>query len=120
MRRWNRAAAQGGVAGARRLNVSPALYHVHGEITVGVLAMRSDDEFDLYGDIDEDDSVDPDVSKIIDHHRDTLTPEMAARFIRGRFGHEPPEDPEQLEVVIEALIADAYNDGWEDWDRFPY
>ena len=45
---------------------------------------------------------------------------MASRFIRGRFRQEPPDDPEQLEMVIEELVADAYNSGYEDWDRFPY
>ena len=84
------------------------------------MPIEDEDEFDLYDNADEDDSLAPDISDVIEHLRDTLTPDMAARFIRGRFGHEPPDDPEQLEMVIEELIADAFNDGYEDWGRFPY
>lgn len=79
-----------------------------------------EEEFDLYGDSDEEEGLPFHVADVVEYLRETLAPDMAERFIRNRFGQEPPDDPDQLEMVIEELIADAYNAGYEDWDEFPY
>jgi hypothetical protein len=31
-----------------------------------------------------------------------------------------PTDDVELEQLMEELIADAFNDGYDSWDRFPY
>ena len=81
-----------------------------------------DDEFDtdsyLYGD-DDDAQLPNDVSDIADLLRETLTDDMAEAFIRSRFQEEVPDDPEQYQMLVEELIAEAFNDGYDSWDDFP-
>ena len=80
-----------------------------------------DDEYDPYANNnDGSESLPDDVAHITSHLRDTLTDDMAVRFIRGRFGHEPPEDPDEFDMVVEELIAEAFDSGCDDWDSFPH
>jgi hypothetical protein len=84
--------------------------------------MPSDDapeDYDFRDEGDDDDGDRPDVDDIIDHLRDTLTHDMAMRMIPNRLGVTPTNDKE-LEELMEVLIAEAYNDGFESWDNFPY
>ena len=76
-----------------------------------------EDDYDFYD--DDEESLSEDVSDIVDHLRETLTHDMAMRIIPNRFGVTPAND-EELEQLMEELIADAYNDGYNSWDDFPY
>ena len=76
------------------------------------------EEFDFCNDDDEG-RLSPEVNSIIDHLRETLTYDMAKRMIPNRFGVTPRNDAE-LEQLMEALIADAFNDGYDSWESFPY
>jgi hypothetical protein len=82
------------------------------------MPIDDEDDFDLYGDEPTDELPD-DVAAKINHLRDTLTHDMALRIIPNRFG-VTPEDDEELEQLMEELIADAFNDGYDSWDEFPY
>lgn len=75
-------------------------------------------EFDFRDDEDEGAGLSPEINAILDHLRNTLTPDMARRMVPNRFGIIPANDVE-LERMMEELIADAYNDGYDSWDRFP-
>jgi hypothetical protein len=77
------------------------------------------EEFDFRDESDDDSGIAPDVADVVDHLRDTLTHDMAMRMIPKRFGVSPADD-EELEQLMEELIADAYNDGYDSWDNFPY
>ena len=77
------------------------------------------EEFDYRGDSDEDHGIRPEVADVVEHLRDTLTHDMAMRMIPNRFGVTPANDDE-LERLMEELIVDAYNDGYDSWDHFPY
>jgi hypothetical protein len=77
------------------------------------------EDYDFRGDQDDDVSLDPELNSIVDHLRDTLTHEMAMRIIPNRLGITPQRD-ENLEELMEVLIADAFNDGYNNWDDFPY
>ncbi len=77
------------------------------------------EDYDFRDDQDEEASLDPEVNAIVDHLRDTLTHDMAMRIIPNRFGMTPQGDKE-LEELMEELIAEAFNDGYNSWDDFPY
>lgn len=76
-----------------------------------------ENEIDFYD--DEEESLSDDVTGTIDHLRETLTHDRAMRIIPNRFGVTPTND-EELEQLMEELIADAYNDGYDSWEEFPY
>jgi hypothetical protein len=76
-------------------------------------------EFDYRDDDDDEVLLSPEVHSIVDHLRETLTYDMAGQMIRNRFGVTPKDDAE-LEQLMEELIADAFNDGYDSWDSFPY
>jgi hypothetical protein len=77
------------------------------------------EEHDFRDELDEVDATRPGVSDVIDHLRDTLTHDMAMRIIPNRLGVTPANDKE-FEELMEVLIADAYNDGYDSWSAFPY
>lgn len=79
--------------------------------------VEDQDDYELFD--DDEDAVSEEVSRSVDHLRDTLTHDMAMRIIPNRFGVTPAND-EELEQLMEELIADAYNDGYDNWDDFPY
>jgi hypothetical protein len=76
------------------------------------------EEFDFRDD-EEEGGLSPEINSIVDHLRETLTYDMAIRMIPNRFGVTPKNDME-LDQLMEELIADAFNDGYDSWDSFPY
>lgn len=68
---------------------------------------------------ENDEGLPGNVAEIIERLRDTLTFDMARRMIPNRFGVTPTSDDE-IEALMEELIADAYNDGYDSWEKFPY
>lgn len=77
------------------------------------------EEFDFRNDDDDEVRLSPEINSIVEHLRETLTYDMAHRMIPNRFGVTPTDDVE-LERLMEELIADAFNDGYDSWERFPY
>jgi hypothetical protein len=55
-----------------------------------------------------------DLRQIVEHLRDTLTYDMAAKAYRCRFGKEL--DDAEYESFAEDLINEHYNAGLDEWD----
>ena len=56
------------------------------------------------------------VQRISAHLRETLTYDMAEKAYRCRNDGADPTDDDDLEQFIEELVADAVNDGYDEWD----
>lgn len=54
-------------------------------------------------------------ARIVEHLRDTITPEMAEKAYRCRFDRELSED--EYEAFVDQLITEHYNAGLDDWDE---
>lgn len=76
-------------------------------------------EYDFRDDRNDDEQIRFEVTAVVEHLRETLTHDMAARMIPNRLGVTPSNDKE-LEEYMEILISEAYNDGYSSWDQFPY
>lgn len=73
-------------------------------------------EFDLYGDMEEDEEVLPDeLNALIQQLRETMPYDRAVEMYIRSVGTEPTE--EELEEFIDSLIAEQINAGYDNWDE---
>lgn len=56
-----------------------------------------------------------DVERVVEHLRDTITPEMAAEAYRCRYDEEL--DDSRYDDFVEELISEHYNAGLDEWDE---
>ena len=55
-----------------------------------------------------------DFEQVVEHLRETLTPDMVAKAYRRRYGEEV--DDSEYEDFVEELINEHYNAGLDEWD----
>jgi hypothetical protein len=59
------------------------------------------------------------IEQIVQHLRDTLTDEMAARAYQIRYAREPSRA--ELDAFREELVDEHYDEGFDNWiDRYLY
>ena len=74
-------------------------------------------EFDLYGDMEEEDAetLPDEMNAIIERLRDTMPYDRAFEMYVRSVGSEPSE--QELEEFVDSLIAEQINAGYDNWDE---
>ena len=58
----------------------------------------------------------PEVTSVVQKLKETLTYDMALRAYKCRMDQEVPDDDE-LESFMDELVAEAYNNGYDEWNE---